>query len=247
MRKLLVSWWASGVVLGASSPTWATDAYDDEQETQLPERDAEDEDKDRSGDGPLESGGLAAPGTLQEGGDERTEIERELDESDEKDAGRGLEFFWISGEIGFQTLGLTTFSNGGLVADGVTASGSGLEYGGAVGLRLLYFTLGARFRRASLQDFSPWSLVAEGGLRVPLGRFEPYGTLSGGYVAIPGGEELGSIGGVDLRVGGGLDLYLSDSFSVGACATGDVLFLAADGASSVGAGLTTSLQLGLHF
>jgi hypothetical protein len=209
--------------------------------------DGDEEEDEEESDGPLESGGLAAPGSLPEGGDQRTDIERELDESESKDAGRGLEFFWISAEIGFQTLGLTTFSNGGLVPEGATASGSGLEYGGALGLRVLYFTLGARFRRATFQDFSPWSVVAEGGLRVPLGRFEPYGTLSGGYAGITGADGGGSIGGVDLRLGAGLDLYLSDSFSVGTCATGDLLFLSSDGVSGTGAGLTTSLQLGLHF
>lgn len=226
----------------------ADDAYDDEVEQPRPEDDfpERDDSKDKSTDS-LKSGGLEAPGSLPENGDGRTNIEKELDESDEKDAGRGLNFFWLNGELGFLTMGLSTFNNQGLVAEGVTASGSGLVYGGALGFRLLYFTLGARFRRATLAVFTPWSLVGEAGFRVPIGRLEPYGTLSAGYAGIANSVSTTPIGGVDLRLGAGLDFYFSDSFSVGVATSGDLLFLSGGGASSIGGGLATTALLGLHY
>src|SRR5690606_39721722 len=66
-------------------------------------------------------------------------------------------------------LGLATFSGSSGVAS-EQATGSGLVYGGALGMRVLYFTLGARFRMASMGDLSPWSLLGEGALRIPLGK-----------------------------------------------------------------------------
>lgn len=229
-----------------ASTARADDAYDDEDAVQRPEDDRDDEEQEGEGKGPLQSGGLAAPGTLGDPDDGRSDIEKELERSDEKDAGRGLEFVWLSGEIGFQTLGLATFSGSSGVAS-EQATGSGLVYGGALGMRVLYFTLGARFRMASMGDLSPWSLLGEGALRIPLGKLEPYAVLGGGYTKMAGLPDSERVGGIDLRLGGGLDYYFSDSFSVGACLTGDVLFLSNDGASSTGAALTTSLQLGLHF
>jgi hypothetical protein len=226
----------------------ASDAYDDDQDDQRPEDDWDhDEEEEGESTDSLKSGGLVAPGALPESGDDRSEIEKDLDESDEKDAGRGLEFVWLGAEIGFQTMGLATFGNRGLVAEGASSGGSGLVYGGAAGLRLLYFTLGARFRRASFHLYSPWSLLGEAGLRIPLGQFEPYGTVSGGYIGISDVVSEQPIGGVDLRLGGGFDYYFSDSFSVGSAVGADLLFLSAGGASSTGGGVTATALVGLHF
>lgn len=227
---------------------FADDAYDDEDEQQRPEDDFEETDsgEEESTDS-LKSGGLEAPGSLPETGDGRTDIEKELDKSDEKDAGRGLNFFWLNAELGFLTMGLSTLGNQGLVAEGAAASGSGFVYGGALGFRLLYFTLGARFRRATLDVFTPWSLVGEAGLRVPIGRLEPYATLSAGYVGISDSVSVTPIGGADVRLGAGLDFYFSDSFSVGVATSGELLFLSGGGASSTGGGFATTALIGLHY
>ena len=83
-------------------------------------------------------------------------------------------------------------------------------------MRIIYFTLGPRFRYASLGAFNHWSLLGEFALRVPLGKLEPFVLLGAGYGAIGGLPGVASFGGIDLHLGGELHYYLSDSFSVGA-------------------------------
>ncbi len=188
----------------------------------------------------LEAGGLAPPG---EGTPnpyysvEGMSAERELAEADEKDSGRGLEFFWINGEVGFEYLGLQTFSANDLVDSGLVATTqSGPMFGGGLGLRLVFLTVGPRFRFAKFSEWDHWTLNAELGLHVPVGRFEPYFTFSGGYATVGSlasnnivNSDDVDISGWDLRGGAGLDIYLSKMFTVGATVTGEVLFLTRPG------------------
>jgi hypothetical protein len=125
----------------------------------------------------------------------------------------------------------------------------------------------------NFSDYQLWTLNAEAGMHLPLGRLEPYFTLGGGYASL--GDYKGLGGGVtpnnshgfDARAGAGLDYYLTNTFSMGANLTGDVLFLsrAASAAvpastggpadatvygqhgSGIGLGGTLSAVLGLHF
>jgi hypothetical protein len=224
------------------------DAYDEEDAPDPVDHDEDDEEdgEDMSDQG-LSAGGMDAPNALGETGDQRSQIEKELDESEERDSGRGLEFFWLTADVGFQALSLNALADGGLVASGESSGASGLALGAGAGVRLLYFSLGARFRYGLTSEFTPWSLLGEAALRVPLGKLEPYALLGAGYTAVDGLKGAGAVGGVDLRIGGGLDYYLSDSFSVGAQASFDLLFLSGTTGSATGVGASPLVLLGLHF
>lgn len=222
------------------------DAYDDDTEVRHPrDHDKDDDEADEIEDGGLSAGGMNAPKALGETGDTRSKIERELEESDERDSGRGLQYFWLSADVGFQAMSLNALRDGGLIASGEPSGASGLAFGAGAGARLLYFSLGARFQYGNFSEFTPWSVLGEGALRVPLGKFEPFGLIGVGYTKVSGLS--GSVGGADVRLGGGLDYYLSDSFSVGAQASGDLFFLSGPAGTAMGGGATGMVQLGLHF
>lgn len=220
----------------------------------------------------LEAGGLAPPPAEPEPtAAPAAATEQQLARAEREDSGRGLEFFWVNGEVGIDYLGLQSLSSNHLVDTHVTkATSVGPVYGAGLGLRLVFITVGARFRYASFSEFGLWTLGAEGGLRIPLGSLEPYFTLGAGYasvgaVDVGAGVQSGALGirGFDLRGSGGIDFYLSNAFSLGANVSGDILFLsrsrlaaseggvsgsvyAADG-SSVGAGVAATGVVGLHF
>jgi len=190
----------------------------------------------------LESGGLTPPsGPVQtEPMVPPTPTEQELAHADREDSGRGLEFFWLNGEIGFEHLGLQTFKANDLIDAGVVdTTHTGLAFGGGLGVRLVFITLGARFRLASFDIGQLWTLNAELGLRIPLGDLEPYFTFGGGYASLGsfGGDNIGSnfndagveIRGYNIRGGFGMDYYLSDAFSIGANLTGELLGLTRPG------------------
>jgi hypothetical protein len=223
---------------------------------------------------------LAPPGSAEQDPEsaeqdpESARTERELERADKEDTGRGLEFLWLNVELGFEHLGLETFSadNLGLVK----TSQTGLLYGAGLGLRLIFITAGVRFRLGTFDAWQLWTLDAEVGLRIPLGRLEPYLLLGGGYASLGnfGSENIGAglnsddvdVTGYNIRFGGGLDYYVTPVFSVGAAVTGDILglsrpgvdvsdlqaaeteaeVLAADG-SGLGFGVTGTVVLGLHF
>jgi hypothetical protein len=153
-------------------------------------------------------------------------------------------------------------------------SGSGLSLGVGAGIRVIFLTLGARFRLAQLSAWDLWTLNAEIGLHVPLGALEPSFTLSAGYAALGNpstegatGLEPGSvdISGFDARLGANLDYYVNPLLSLGARGTFEALFLSRDGADQsalmppqaadlygrdgdgIGFGITLSAAVGLHF
>ena len=223
----------------------------------------------------LEAGGLAPPEAVQSTEQEAppSETEQELDRADREDSGRGLEFFWLNAEVGIAHLGLSTLSDDALVGGPIDSTYTGVLYGGGIGLRLLVFTAGARFRLNNFEKGQIWSLNGEGGMHIPLGALEPYFTLGAGYTSV-GAFEGGACGdcdlsavdvkGFNLRAAAGLDLYLSNTFSVGGNLSGDFTFLsrsavpAADlgtldptlygkEGSGIGAGVAFSAVVGLHF
>ena len=214
----------------------------------------------------LSSGGLAPPPPVESqkaeeqpspGGDG---TEKELARAEEEDSGRGLEFVWLAGEVGVGHFGLGTFDGGDLVDSAAETKQTGLVAGAGLGIRIIYFTVGARFRYAPLPDWTLWTLGAEGGLHIPIGALEPYFTLGLGYASIAPNEGELDMKGIDGRLGAGVDYYLTNMFSVGANLTGDILFLsrsklegapggsvyAADG-SGIGGGVTLTAVMGLHF
>jgi hypothetical protein len=234
----------------------------------------------------LEAGGLKPPAPVDADASTAppSQPDAQLDLAKKEDSGRGLEFVWLNADVGAEYLGLQTLKSNGLVDSNIVKSkGLGAAYGAGIGVRLLVFTVGARFRLANFEDWQVWTLNAEAGLRVPLGRVEPYFTLGGGYASLGDfkGSDLGANlksasvkgNGLDLRGGVGVDVYLTNTFSVGGNLTGEVLFLGRSGSSSVlvpapaggtqseqaargvfgehgsgiGAGATLSAVLGLHF
>jgi hypothetical protein len=228
----------------------------------------------------LQAGGLKPPEAVQSDTNPTpaTQTEAELDRADKEDSGRGLEFAWLNVELGPEYVGLQALKSDNLV-DGTLADskGAGMMYGVGLGARLLAFTLGARFRFGNFSDWQLWTLGAEGGMHIPLGRLEPYFTFGAGYASLGGFKQATvsawdvSAHGLDLRGAVGLDVYLSNTFSVGANLSGDLLFLSRSASgvralpgggsqdeqavnafyggqdgSGIGAGGTLSLVLGLH-
>ncbi|MBM4363022.1 MAG: hypothetical protein FJ104_10105, partial [Deltaproteobacteria bacterium] len=151
----------------------------------------------QGGYGPgMQAGGLAPPSAPAED-PEAAQTEAELAAAEEEDSGRGLEWFWLNGEIGAEHLRLDTFSATGRIVPGIEQTNqSGLAVGAGLGLRLVFVTLGPRFRLASFSDFQLWTLGGELGLRIPLGSVEPYFTAGGGYASL-GAFDARSLAGVD--------------------------------------------------
>ncbi len=192
---------------------------------------------DSSGGG-LQAGGLTPPEEAQRDpytADSTTE--QELAKADQEDSGRGLEFFWLNGEAGYEWVGLQTFHANNLVdAKVVKSSEGGFLYGAGAGVRLLFLTLGARFRNGAFSQWNIWTLDGELGLHLPLGSVEPYFTLGGGYATIGSfaADKIGTtassnsldITGWNVRAGVGVDVYLTPVVSIGGNLTGDLLMLA---------------------
>ena len=215
----------------------------------------------------LSSGGLAPPPAVESekaaepppAGAGQTETD--LARADEEESGRGLEFVWLAGEVGVGHFGLGTFDSGNLVDSAAETKQTGLVAGAGLGVRIIYFTVGARFRYAPLPDWTLWTLGAEGGLHIPIGALEPYFTLGLGYANVKANEGDVTMQGLDGRLGAGLDYYLTNMFSVGANVTGDILFLSrpqvdgasgsgsvwAESGSGIGGGVTATAVMGLHF
>jgi hypothetical protein len=226
----------------------------------------------------LQAGGLKPPEAVQTDTtpNPQSSTEVQLDRAVKEDSGRGLEFVALNVEVGPEFLGLHTLKADNLVdSKFIDSKGTGLAVGAGLGVRLLAFTVGARFHYANFSDFALWTLGAEGGLHIPLGRLEPYFTLGAGYASVGSFDKANSgfnpngAHGFDLRVGAGVDYYLTNTFTVGGNLTGDALFLsrkgggavptttdpdamrasavyAADG-SGIGASATLSAVFGLHF
>lgn len=216
----------------------------------------------------LEAGGLRPPGEFQEEETTSSDIERDLARADEEDAGRGLNFVWLNGDIGYQYADLTVLDEDNLLP-GLETTQGGLVFGGGAGVRILYFTFGARFHYGAFDDWDLWSVLGEAGFRIPVGNLEPYVNIGAGYVSLASfdrGERQPLVGdgslavrGVDVRLSGGFDYYFSDAFSLGPQVALDLLVLsrpAVEGAptpaytqdgSSVGVSLQGTLVVGVHF
>ncbi|HEY1536988.1 MAG TPA: hypothetical protein VGF76_23370 [Polyangiaceae bacterium] len=218
----------------------------------------------------LQAGGLKPPDAVPSDASAAapSPTEASLDLADKEDSGRGLEFVWLNAELGPEYLGLQTLRNKGLVdSQQIHSKDLGMVYGAGLGMRLLVFTFGARFRFGDFPDWQLWTLNAEAGMHIPIGRIEPYLTLGGGYASLGAwnkskvGADMKQAHGLDVRAGAGVDFYLTNTFSIGGNLTGDMLVLSRSGSSSalgpevfsspsgsgIGLGGTLSAVLGLHF
>jgi hypothetical protein len=221
-----------------------------------------------NGGSTLSTGGLAPPPAVEAapppGASSPAATEAELARADREDSGRGLEFVWLDGEVGVTHVGLATFNDKHLLdpAD-VKSKATGVIVGAGLGVKLLFVTMGARFRYAPLPDYKLWSLAFEGGLHFPLGSFEPYAMLDLGYVSLgsfPGPSSFAKVHGFDARLGGGADYYLTNLFSLGVNVSADLLLLQRSNTSctsagtvyctsgsSTGGAVTATAVGGLHF
>jgi len=190
----------------------------------------------------LNAGGLAPPGSANTSSSsydprhQSYDTEQTLKTADEKDSGLGLQFIWANAEAGFQYLSLNTFHANNLVdSQFVKTSQAGPVYGFGAGLRLLFLTLGGRFRLGNFSDWQMWTLDAEAGLHMPVGRVEPYFSFAAGYASLGafGGASNAlnlqssgvNIHGWNARLGFGIDIYITRVLSVGALMSGDMLYL----------------------
>lgn len=194
-----------------------------------------------SAQSPLHAGGLAPPppGSAPPRGSQPTETERLLQEADEADSGRGLEVAYFDIEVGGQFVDLEAFGTSGRgllpsVAGAANAETSGFapSFGVGAGARLLFWTIGPRFRYSSFSDWDLWTLGGEVGVHIPLGNFEPYIALGAGYAKLghPTSASFGrdsgvSVDGMSFNLSGGADYFLTPVFSIGARAHFDALFL----------------------
>jgi hypothetical protein len=157
------------------------------------------------------------------------------------------EFLWFDAEAGIQSANLSTFNQNfqEFSVGFLPRSGVGPTFGGAVGIRIVFLTLGARGRVTrfedgdggrNVQDWTMSSLDGEVGLRVPLGRVEPYMILAAGYTtfggfgqAVRGARSGLNVNGFNARAGFGVDYYFTRTISVGGLASAEVLGLSRPG------------------
>jgi hypothetical protein len=166
--------------------------------------------------------------------DERGQTEKDLDESKEEDSGRGLSWFYLDAEGGFQHVGLETFSvdESNLTAGMVPTEASGGFVGAGLGVQLLFITIGPRFRVGFFPDWQLFSIGGELGFRIPVGIFEPHFELGGGFAglgsvggALAANADAVSISGPYGRISGGLDIFIGEVFSLGPTASWEFMAL----------------------
>ncbi|WP_394832303.1 hypothetical protein LVJ94_37905 [Pendulispora rubella] len=141
----------------------------------------------------------------------------------EKDSGRGLEFFYANVSAGAGLVGLTTFNSSDLALERTSAVGPVFDVG--LGLRLLILTIGPRLRYTALSPYDLWQINAEVAFHIPIGRWDPYIGLYGGYSFL-GALSQDAIGtransndvhvrGFDAGLQLGLDYYFTPHLSFG--------------------------------
>lgn len=178
---------------------------------------------------PVTAGGLQAPPPMDptEGGPPTappSETEQQLDASEEEDSGRGLTWFWLDAEGGYQYVGLESFTvdEESLSAGFEKSDDHGGYVGAGLGFQLLFLRIGPRFRVGFFEQWQLYSLDGEVGFRIPVGPVEPHFEVAGGYSALGSLSgfladipESVRIDGFNVRVGGGLDFFPSEYVSIG--------------------------------
>jgi hypothetical protein len=195
---------------------------------------------------------------------------------------------WLDAQTGLEAVTLQTFlADFRSVSAGLLpTSGIGPTARVGTGLRFGFVMLGLRGRVASFEDPSSvgrwqiWTLDGELGVRVPLARLEPHLALAGGYSsfggfggAVRGLQDGLDVHGVDVRLGGGVDYWMTHAISFGLDLNGELLAVARPGVSlrdlatakqigtldeakarileasgsSIGAAMSLTAGLGVHF
>lgn len=176
-----------------------------------------------------------APGSPTATAPSQPSTAQRLDDADKKDDKRGLEWVWAQAEFGFSYYALGAFSQDLTLTRTNHAGGA---VGVAAGIRLLFFTLGARFRYNLQSAFNLWQLNLVAGFHIPVGSWDPYFGVHGGYSAIGkladnsvSGIVTGSsidqldVKGFNLGINAGVDYYIASFFSLGIDATLEFIYL----------------------
>jgi len=193
-------------------------------------------------------GNLAPPPPSSSNPPPSTGTEQKLDESKQEDSGRGLEFLYLNAQGGYAYDALQSINSSNFQMQNTDIGGP--MVGAEAGIRLLFFTLGARFRYEMLQPFNFWQLNLVAGFHIQAGKWDPYVSVHGGYSAIgnvdksnvattitgalPSGYSSQDIAnGMSTRGGNvgidfGADYYLVRFLSIGVDATFELLFLHRD-------------------
>jgi hypothetical protein len=192
----------------------------------------------------MQAGGLAPPppgDAAPPQGTEPSPTEQRLEQAKKDDSGRTLTWFWLNLEGGFEHVGLKTFNvdESNFTAGFVDSTSSGGVLGLGLGPRLLFLTLGARGRIGFFDAWQLFSLGGELGFHIPLGIVEPHVDLGFGYTAlgsfsgaVSGATDAINIRGFYGRFGGGLDIFVTPVFSLGAGISWELLGLTRPGLST---------------
>jgi hypothetical protein len=189
---------------------------------------------------PVSAGGLNAPPPMASSAPPPPSAgpAAALDEAEEDDSGRGLTWFWLDVEGGFQYVALETFSvdTEALSAGFESSDASGGYVGAGLGAQLIFIRIGPRFRVGFYPEWQIYSINGELGFRIPIGIVEPHIDLGAGYSA------LGSLGGLlastpdsvqidgfNVRAGGGIDFFPTPILSLGATFTWELMGLTRPG------------------
>lgn len=142
--------------------------------------------------------------------------------------------FWIEATAGYSYVNLTTFGEENFLPTLESTTDTGWTVGGAAGLRLWAFTIGARGNFARHPDFNLSSAMIDLGLRLPLPLIEPFVRAGFGYAWLGTGrfrEEAirnADIAGFAAELGVGVDIALPAGLSLGVGVDGGLLFLSRD-------------------
>ena len=185
---------------------------------------------------PMQPGAPGYPGSPQPAGSLPSSPGPTNADDESQDSGLGLEWVWLNADIGASYVNMTSFSASSLGLQ--QTDGSGLTVGGGIGVRLLFITLGARFRNTQLSSLgSLWEIDAEAALHMRIWRIDPYFGVRGGYAFVGSLDSNAfqaatglasptvSVNGFDVGPMVGVDFYFSHLVSIGAEAGVEFLFL----------------------
>ena len=143
----------------------------------------------------------------------------------ERSVNHTSEVLYLTPEVGVEYVGLETLHlTRALFPSQVHTADVGPVVGVAAGVRLLFITLGPRFRYGHFRDWDLWTLEGEVGFKAPLGAIEPFVGFGAGYAKVGNlNEGRVKVQGYDMRLFAGLDYYLNKTFSIGGSATAELL------------------------
>jgi len=150
------------------------------------------------------------------------------EKEEKKDSGRGLEWLYLTADAGFSYMNMTGLS-GTLTPTTTTSEGPAFGFG--AGIRLVILQLGVHATLNDLSAFNLWQVDGVLGFHIPIGHWEPYFGLHGGYCFV-GNLTSGLSGSPDISITGGdaglqlgLDYYYNHFVSLGLEADASALFL----------------------